>query len=318
MLGRLFLHWLRRRLRNRKADALTVVSCKIAHRVVRFGKLKGKIPLMFGAEMELNGENSIDFFLIVYGVWEPALTHYLVHCLKRGRTFVDIGANVGYFSLLASQMMGKSAKVIAVEASPEIFRKLSDNLSLNKASVRAVNFAALDRECEVEIVAGPKGNLGGTSIAVSSHSGEKILAKTVPPMLTPCELKGLQFIKIDVEGAEPAVVRGLIPAIEKAPLDLELAIEVSPAMSQTLRMDAMEMVNTLMKLGFTPYVLRNDVHPIVYRPTSGFGWKLFDGVIGARADMIFTRKSENEFAGVFHRAKVSDLYGALSKTAPIL
>lgn len=72
--------------------------------------------------------------------------------LKPGDVFVDVGANIGYFSLLASKLVGPGGRVVAIEASPEVFDLLRRNLELNKAhNVRAVNVAISDREGSLQL-----------------------------------------------------------------------------------------------------------------------------------------------------------------------
>lgn len=62
-------------------------------------------------------------YIYYFGVWEPHLTNWIGQQLAPGDTFIDVGANVGYFSLLASRLVGKSGVVVAIEPSPTILRR---------------------------------------------------------------------------------------------------------------------------------------------------------------------------------------------------
>ncbi len=96
-----------------------------------------------GARIAGRTGDMIERYLYLFGQWEPALTAWLRPRLRPGRTFVDVGANIGYFSLLAARRMGGSGRVVAVEASPETFARLRANLDRNAAgNVRALNVAA--------------------------------------------------------------------------------------------------------------------------------------------------------------------------------
>src|SRR5262245_27996112 len=59
-----------------------------------------------------------------FGVWEPSVTRVFQNILKRGDTVVDIGANIGYYTLLSSKCVGPIGHVYAIEASPTIYRML--------------------------------------------------------------------------------------------------------------------------------------------------------------------------------------------------
>ena len=92
----------------------------------------------------------------VFGIWEPNLTNFVQQRLRVGDTFVDVGANLGYYSLLASKLVGALGHVVAIEASPAIAAHLTKNLHLNNATnVRVVNAAAADRAGTLALYRGP-------------------------------------------------------------------------------------------------------------------------------------------------------------------
>ena len=67
------------------------------------------------------------------GVWEPAITSFVRQTLQAGDVFVDIGANIGYYSCLAAKLTGSTGRVHAIEASPTICTILEENLRINQA-----------------------------------------------------------------------------------------------------------------------------------------------------------------------------------------
>src|SRR4051794_22516198 len=87
-----------------------------------------------GVTMAGNTADMIQRYLYLFGVWEPALTAWLRPRLLPGRTFVDVGANIGYFSLLAARLGGATSRVVAVEALPATFALLKDNVARNAAA----------------------------------------------------------------------------------------------------------------------------------------------------------------------------------------
>ena len=70
------------------------------------------------------GNSWLDAYLRYRGVWEPVLSEFILRHVQDGDVCVDVGANVGYFSLLFAQRVGASGKVIAIEAAPDTARRL--------------------------------------------------------------------------------------------------------------------------------------------------------------------------------------------------
>jgi hypothetical protein len=69
--------------------------------------------------------------LLLHVIWEPEATKWFQDTLRPGQVFVDVGANVGYFSLLARALTGESGRVIAVEAHPRLVELLRRNMIVN-------------------------------------------------------------------------------------------------------------------------------------------------------------------------------------------
>ena len=84
---------------------------------------------------------------------EPLTTKLLSKELKKGMTCLDVGGNIGYYTLLESNIVGNDGKVIAIEPSPPNFKHLKKNLSIQDAkNVDAYNFAAGDVDGEVNFL----------------------------------------------------------------------------------------------------------------------------------------------------------------------
>src|SRR5262249_59237800 len=89
--------------------------------------------------------NTRDFlqqYLYYFGVWEPDITALIKRRLRLGNCFVDIGANIGYFTLLAARQVGTTGRVVSIEASPAVYSPLTANVRRNRLTqVRALNVA---------------------------------------------------------------------------------------------------------------------------------------------------------------------------------
>jgi FkbM family methyltransferase len=219
----------------------------------------------FGAKIAGNTKDVLQRYICYFGVWEPTLTHWIGTRLRPGDVFIDVGANIGYFSLLASRRVGQTGKVVALEASPEIFKHLNRNLALSKCTnVRALNLAVSDRKQSLELFEGPAENIGNTT-TVSAWANRyhcrprcQVKAMPLPGMLQPDEVKAARLIKIDVEGAEWSVVTGMTSMLSSCRADLEIIIEVNPPILREQGKSCEELLGSLERLGFHTYQIDQD------------------------------------------------------------
>lgn len=72
----------------------------------------------------MDTQDLIQRYLYLFGAWEPHLTGWLRRRLRPGDGFVDVGANIGVFSVLAARLVGESGRVVAIEASADVHRRL--------------------------------------------------------------------------------------------------------------------------------------------------------------------------------------------------
>lgn len=215
----------------------------------------------FGFEISGSTEDLIQRYIYVFGVWEPNLTYWIQDRLKPGDTFVDVGANIGYFTLLAASCVGQNGWGVAIEASPSIFDLLNENLELNNigSRVRTVNLAASDQDGTLTVYGGPSDNLGLTTM-VPNHDLQietTISAKPLKDILTEGEIADARLIKIDVEGLEGPVVRGLLPILGSCRKDLEIVLEVNGQATPKGEKTA-DIVRQFADQGFHTYEVVND------------------------------------------------------------
>ena len=185
----------------------------------------------FGASMTCDIRDYIQCMIFYFGFWEPTLSRFVESRLREGDCFVDLGANVGYYSLLARSCVGANGCVVAVEAAPEIFLLLKDNLILNgTANIRAVNMAVADHVGSVLIYPGPPHNIGrASSVRYDSDVGPGHRAESAPlgHILTDEERRRVRLIKMDVEGGEAPILADILRNIEDYPEHMEILVELS-------------------------------------------------------------------------------------------
>jgi FkbM family methyltransferase len=191
--------------------------------------------------MYLNKVDLVNLYLYYFGTWEPGISRVATLALRPGDIFIDVGANIGYYTLLASNIVGADGQVIAIEASPTVFQTLKEHVRLNGATnVRFFNVAAADVPGELEIFKGPRDNVGTTSTLPGYlHRFEaRVPALPLDSLLQGVDLSRVKCIKIDVEGGEYQVVAGMRETISELPKDvtvlLEVAVERLRALNYTL------------------------------------------------------------------------------------
>jgi FkbM family methyltransferase len=184
-----------------------------------FGDHTALVATRWGAKMLVDTRDAaIAPWLALDGLWEPHVTAWMQSTLGRGQVFVDVGANVGYFTLLGAQLVGREGLVVAVEAHPQLAQTLQRNVVINGVYgyVTTHHKAAWSENTELEfhireffagnssvgtIDAPGLDRLGDTERVVS------VEAVALDDLLA--HLPRVDVIKIDVEGAEVHVFNGL-------------------------------------------------------------------------------------------------------------
>ncbi|MFF0744296.1 FkbM family methyltransferase [Streptomyces sp. NPDC004111] len=260
------------------------------------------VDARFGARFAVDTRDLIQRFISLFGVWEPHMTRWLQGRLKEGDVLIDVGANVGYFSVLGSRLVGSTGRVVAIEASPVFHRRLLQHLELNGCeNVRAINGAVTDSPKILTFVLASSNNMGANSIVPYDGPAESSFdmeARPLPALLEMEELSRARVIKIDVEGAEGGVVRGLAPAIGELRHDVEIAVEVTPERMAKLGDSVEELLETMREHGFHTYRLPSDYKPESYplalrRPTPPVRWR---GPIVGESELVFSRVDAESLA----------------------
>ena len=162
---------------------------------------------------------------MIDGVYEVQAVDFVLERLKPSATFIDVGANIGVFTLPAARRIGRSGRVIAIEPSPLVFPYLERNIVLNGLSnVRLVQCAAHDRDGEtVPFYEAPVEHFGMGSLGAQFHNSPvPVLCRTLDHILNEQQIEKVDVMKVDVEGFEAAVFEGATKLLagDKAPVIL--------------------------------------------------------------------------------------------------
>ncbi|MDH6119368.1 FkbM family methyltransferase [Kitasatospora sp. GAS204A] len=223
--------------------------------------------LRSGDTVTVTTSDVIQRYQYLFGDWEPNLSAFLRDCLRPGDTFIDVGAHRGAFSLLASHAVGSHGRVVAIEPTPQFHDDLTVAATTNhQANIRAVRAAASDITGTLTLYLEDPANLGHTTAIRPRHvhTAFHVPAAPLAELVSQAELSTARVIKIDVEGAEAAAVRGLLPAIPHLREDVELVVEVTPRLLAKQGESAAGIIDTLREHGFHVYTLTNDYDPATY------------------------------------------------------
>jgi FkbM family methyltransferase len=157
-----------------------------------------------------NLKEMISMDLFMNGYYERGLVRMLKEQMPANGVLIDIGANIGSISIPLSRMR-PDIRIVAVEASPWIFRVLKANIEANNATnITAANFAVYSESQRSLPMYAPKELFGKGSLkAVYTNDAEMVESITVDDIKRKFNLPAIHFIKVDVEGFEAAVFQGM-------------------------------------------------------------------------------------------------------------
>ena len=144
--------------------------------------------------------------------YEPEMRLTLKKYLPKGGTFVDVGANEGFFSILAGKIVGPSGKVVAVEPQSRLHEIILKNISLNKlTNVSLIKSAISDVSGTAKISLAPNTNSGSSSMLQRTFyklPTEEVKVITLETLLDSVKNKIVDLMKMDIEGFEYEVLLG--------------------------------------------------------------------------------------------------------------
>jgi len=170
--------------------------------------VKVTIPNIGDFQMYVDSEDSLG--LSVFGIYEKFETDIISNIIKKNQTVLDIGANIGYYTIILSKLVGDGGMVFAFEPDSENFRILKKNIELNGCkNVIAEQKAIGEKSTRAKLFLNPenKGDHrmfdsgdGRVSADVNLMSIDDYFNYNIPQ---------INFIKIDVQGFELFVLRGM-------------------------------------------------------------------------------------------------------------
>lgn len=226
----------------------------------------------FGRRMHVHLPDLVGIKLYQYGFFEEGLTRVIIEKLRPGDIFVDIGAHVGYYTILASLLVGAEGRVVSFEPTPRTRKELSANTA-DLGNVQVVPMAAWDATERLTLQDFGWRQSSFNSVAAARVTGStrfesiEVEAVAVDDWL---EAHGIvpAFIKIDAESAEQRVLRGLRRTIEQHHpiLSLEVGDYDLPSVPSSA-----ELIGSIVEQGYDAIEYRDGTF-IKHRLANSYGY----------------------------------------------
>jgi FkbM family methyltransferase len=210
-----------------------------------------------GFLMRLDLRDWVDQHIFAVGHYEPDVVAVVKTALLPGGCAIDVGANVGYFSLLFAHLVGPTGRALSFEPQPSAFERLAANIALNPSlAVKVHRVAASDERGFLDFYCGPPDHSGVASIRDHGQSGDRLAVATTPIDDVLDADRPVNLLKIDVEGAEMKVVAGARRTIERWRPDV--IVEVSESFLRQMGSSGAELCDVFFGRGYRMFGIRWD------------------------------------------------------------
>ena len=222
---------------------------KIIHGFIEH-HLKQTFVRVDGHKMFLDSKDSLG--LSVNGIFEPFETELVKKMIKKNDIVLDIGANIGYYTLIFAKLVGEEGKVFAFEPDPTNFALLKKNVEINGyKNVIMVQKAISNKTGKAKLYLS---EYGTEHRIYNSYDNCQFLEVEVTQLDDYFKNynETINFIKIDIEGAEGGAIQGMVALLKKNK-NVKIMTEFWPAGLKRSGIDASEYLKIFVKHGFKLY-----------------------------------------------------------------
>jgi FkbM family methyltransferase len=170
----------------------------------------------FDSDFLIDKNSQLFSRLLLFGNYEPKLVNYCSQHLDKDKDVIDVGANIGFYSVFFAKKINKECRVLSIEPTKTCLEKLRENLDLNSVKEKVVVFdgvvSNIVGELIINTIPGNEefstiGTLNHPSMPKGNHESYKVESSTIDLLVEKFSLNP-GFIKCDVEGAEHLVLEG--------------------------------------------------------------------------------------------------------------
>lgn len=245
-----------------------VEAARWPHGPVYAGGGTAMVATRWGAKLYVDCADSVLApWLLLDGLWEASVTTWFHQVVRPGHHVVDVGANIGYFTVLSAKLAGPTGRVIGFEANSRLRPLAARNLAANGVHGHAeVRHLAAWSEAADLVLHVRRHFSGNSSLAefspdfldqIGDEATEPVHVRGAALDDELADLGRVDVLKVDVEGAEARVLRGLHRTLEANP-DVTLLCEWAPAAIRALDDDPEEVLDIARSIGWTATILGDD------------------------------------------------------------
>jgi FkbM family methyltransferase len=207
----------------------------------------------------------VEISLILSGYYEKHIIEIMREILKPGMVVLDIGANIGYHTLISSKLVGNTGKIYSFEPEPHNFKLLLKNIEINEfKNIIPINKALSNNIGSTKLFLDTQSD-GKHSLSEKNVNTNKFIEVEKITLDSFYENMGenrrIDFIKIDVEGAEGLVIKGGGKLLKEN--DIMIIMEFIPFYIRNLGASPEKLLSLLMGFGFEFYLIEQKVGTIV-------------------------------------------------------
>jgi FkbM family methyltransferase len=197
--------------------------------------------------------------MLVYGTWEPFETQVFLSLLEKGMRVVDIGANIGYYALLAARAVGHGGRVYAFEPTPRTYELLCQNVQANGFNnVVTVQKAVANRSGTARLYLDRNNAVNTLSSSLERRGSLEVEVVTLEQYFAHSTVP-IDVLKMDIEGSEPLALEGMADVLNRTP-EIAIFTELNPTRIRELGRTAEGYVAALRAQGFRIFLLDEEHH----------------------------------------------------------
>ena len=221
----------------------------------------------WGSELWLHPRYHLDFTIIAFGYYDKALHRYIDRNVSDGMTCFDIGGNIGAVATHLARKVGETGHVHAFEPVPALRARLEKNLARNgceaRVTVHPLAMSHRTGEAHLSIARVDADNQGLASLVASGNerltSTVTVQTATLDDFVTARRITRIDFIKMDIQGAEILLLEGAQRTLST--LRPDLILEVSPEDAAGIGKTSRDLLEMIEALGYRIHELRSDGTP---------------------------------------------------------
>ncbi len=246
--------------------------------------------------MRLDVSEFLQAHLYLFGSYELPTVRFIERFVQPNFVLIDVGAQIGYLTLVMATSANRSARVISFEPQSSNVERFQENMRLNNVTnVELITAAVSSASGTIRLYLSTDNN-AGTHSTISSDPNvgadfEEVPATTLDETVDAMGLSAVDLVKVDVEGAELEVIEGAINTI--ASLKPTFIIELSEAIQQSRGYSTVQFKSMMSANGYASYLIRDNG---TLEPVGSNVTHVMDNVVFVHSERL------SHIAGLTHRA----------------